>query len=69
MKNNKEYQQDKKVFIENYKGVDIHHTRKNGFEIAGYWATVYTLDDCKKVIDYRLNQDMKANENRCLVFA
>ncbi|WP_291700483.1 hypothetical protein [Clostridium sp.] len=69
MKNNKEYRQDQKQFIENYKGVDIYHTRKNGFEIAGYFFTYQSLEECQKVIDYRLNKDMKVNENKSLIFA
>ena len=69
MKNAKEYQKDQKQFIENYKGVDIHHTKKNGFEIAGYFFTFKTLKECQKVIDYRLNKDMKVSENNGLIFA
>jgi len=69
MKNNKEYIPDKKKFIENYKGIDIFHTAKNGYEIAGYYLTYYNLSDTREVINHCLNTGkMKVSENKGLIF-
>ena len=56
-------------FIEKYKGVDIHYTTHNGYEVSGYWYTFHALDDARKIIDYRLNKDMTVSNSRGLIFA
>lgn len=70
MRKNNEYISVKvKNYIENYKGIDISYTPQNGFEIAGYWYTFRTLESARKIIDIRLNKDMKVSQNRGLIFA
>jgi hypothetical protein len=55
-------------FIENYRGVDIFHSNKMGYSIKSYWFTYTDLSTCKKVIDFRLDTDMKVGNNKGLTF-